>query len=156
MPCPGGRELVVLGDGEGATPVAALLRDRGPAVARAPGDLRCLPFSSGTGGLPKPVMLTHANVAAGARQVGIALSLTAGDAVLALPPFAHVMGFAVTLCAPLLAGATVVTMPRFELETMLALLDPPPGDGPRRAAAGRRAARAPSRGGPIRPRVHSS
>ena len=59
---------------------------------------------------------------AGARQAGIALALTARDTVLALPPFAHIMGFAVTLCAPLLAGATVVTMPRFDLGTMLALL----------------------------------
>ena len=118
----GGRELVVLGDGDGATPVAALLGDARAAVATAPGGLALLPYSSGTGGPPKPVMLTHANVVAGARQAGIALALTARDTVLALPPFAHIMGFAVTLCAPLLAGATVVTMPRFDLGTMLALL----------------------------------
>ncbi len=95
---------------------------RRPGGRAAPGDLALLPFSSGTGGLPKPVMLTHANVAAGHARSGSRSALTAGDTVLALPPFAHVMGFAVTLCAPLLAGATVVTMPRFELETMLALL----------------------------------
>lgn len=121
-PLAGGRTLVVLGDGEGATPVAALLGDRGPAVATAPGDLALLPYSSGTGGPPKPVMLTHANLVAGARQAGIALGLTARDTVLALPPFAHIMGFAVTLCAPLLAGATVVTLPRFDLGAMLALI----------------------------------
>jgi acyl-CoA synthetase (AMP-forming)/AMP-acid ligase II len=43
--------------------------------------------------------------------------------MLAVAPFAHVMGFVVTLAAPLAAGATVVTMPRFELIGALELVE---------------------------------
>ncbi len=81
----------------------------------APDSLALLPFSSGTTGLPKGVMLTHRNLNAAIGQVQRALGLTERDVVLALPPFCHVMGFVVTLAAPLAAGATVVTATRFDL-----------------------------------------
>src|SRR6478735_4630797 len=94
-------------------------------VARSslsPGQLALLPYSSGTTGLPKPVMLSHANLTAAARQLGAGLGLTPGDRFLALAPLAHVMGFVVSLCAPLAAGATVILLPRFELAAVLAAL----------------------------------
>jgi acyl-CoA synthetase (AMP-forming)/AMP-acid ligase II len=95
-----------------------------PGVVRdAPPGLALLPYSSGTTGLPKGVMLTHRNLVAAARQVGIGLALRERDAMLAVVPFAHVMGFVVTLAAPLAAGATVVTMPRFDLAGVLGLVE---------------------------------
>jgi acyl-CoA synthetase (AMP-forming)/AMP-acid ligase II len=90
-----------------------------PGVALDPAQLALLPYSSGTTGLPKPVMLSHANLTAAARQLGAGLALTPRDRFLALAPLAHVMGFVVSLCAPLAAGATVVVLPRFELAALL-------------------------------------
>ena len=111
---------------------ALLVRDAGrPAdatsvprtTAGGADGLALLPYSSGTTGLPKGVMLTHGNLVAAARQVGAGVGYGAGDTVLAIVPFAHVMGFVVTLLAPLAAGATVVTMPRFDLAGMLELVE---------------------------------
>jgi acyl-CoA synthetase (AMP-forming)/AMP-acid ligase II len=102
--------------------LAELLAPAPAVVPPGPDALALLPYSSGTTGLPKGVLLSHRNVVAGARQVEQRLGLTARDTVLALAPFCHVMGFVVTLAAPLLAGARVVTMPRFDLEAMLALV----------------------------------
>jgi acyl-CoA synthetase (AMP-forming)/AMP-acid ligase II len=94
-----------------------------PAVDVSPRDVALLPYSSGTTGLPKGVLLTHSNLVASVGQIGSALGFSERDVVLAIPPFCHVMGFIVTLMAPLAAGATVVTMPRFDFAEMLGLIE---------------------------------
>jgi acyl-CoA synthetase (AMP-forming)/AMP-acid ligase II len=131
------RDVITIGAAPGFTSLADLLAP-GDAVAGAypePGSLALLPYSSGTTGLPKGVMLSHANLAAGVGQVQTGLPFEARDTVIAIAPFAHVMGFVISLAGPLAAGARVVILPRFELETYLAaaereratvLLVPPP------------------------------
>ncbi|HEY7077612.1 MAG TPA: AMP-binding protein, partial [Solirubrobacteraceae bacterium] len=94
----------------------------GPAPRPAPG-VTLLPYSSGTGGLPKPVMLTHANLVSAIGQVLHGIRLTADDVVLALAPFSHVMGFVITLGSALAAGARLVPVPRFDPATFLELLE---------------------------------
>ena len=118
------REIVVLGEAAGATPLAALLDGDEPAPDNPadPGATALLPYSSGTTGLPKGVRLTRANVVAAVRQAAAALRTTRQDTVLALPPFWHVMGSVLTLALPLATGATVVTVPRFELPAVLDLV----------------------------------
>jgi acyl-CoA synthetase (AMP-forming)/AMP-acid ligase II len=120
----GVREVLVLGEAAGATPVAALLDGDAPSpdVAVGPGAVALLPYSSGTTGLPKGVMLTHANLVTMLRQLNRGLGVTRRDTLLAVPPFFHVMGFMATLALPLASGATVVTVPRFDLGRFLALV----------------------------------
>jgi acyl-CoA synthetase (AMP-forming)/AMP-acid ligase II len=120
---------VVGGRAAGATPIEALLAlDVDPCAEPdlRPGDLAAVPFSSGTGGLPKGVRLTHGNLAAAAAQAVSGFS-TAGpydarSVVLAGVPFFHSMGLALMLCAPLTLGATIVTVPIPSLEPILELI----------------------------------
>jgi long-subunit acyl-CoA synthetase (AMP-forming) len=93
----------------------------GPAPRSLPG-VALLPYSSGTSGLPKGVMLTHGNLVAAVGQVLRGIRLTPDDVVLALAPFSHVMGFVITLGSALAAGARLVPVPRFEPQRFLELL----------------------------------
>ncbi|HEX6698726.1 MAG TPA: AMP-binding protein [Solirubrobacteraceae bacterium] len=112
----GVREVVALGEIEADGPAPAVALDPARAVG-------LLPYSSGTTGLPKGVMLTHANLVAAVGQVRATLKLTPRDTILAIAPFAHVMGFVVTLSNALSAGATVVTMPSFTFGAFVELID---------------------------------
>jgi acyl-CoA synthetase (AMP-forming)/AMP-acid ligase II len=123
----GVRDLVVLGQADGADPILDLLaagaRAQPPIPALDPAAaVALLPYSSGTTGLPKGVELTHANLVASVRQVSRGLRVTKRDTLLAVAPFSHIMGFQVTLAVPLSAGATVVTMPRFDPGRFLELI----------------------------------
>lgn len=120
------RDVFVFGDVAGAVPFADLLQhgDVVPDVPIDPTvDLVALPYSSGTSGIPKGVMLTHYNLVANIAQVA-ALSGTfvEDDVVLAVLPFFHIYGLQVILHGALHAGATLVSLPRFELETCLQVM----------------------------------
>ncbi len=94
-----------------------------PRVTIAPDDLVALPYSSGTTGLPKGVMLTHANLVANILQVdGAGHYVDGEDVTIAFLPFFHIYGLTIIVLMSLWAGATVVVMPRFELEQYLALV----------------------------------
>ena len=120
----GVREVVVLGEAEGATPILELIGDDEPALelATEPDAVALLPYSSGTTGLPKGVMLTHSNLVASVRQVRSGLRMTGRDTTLAVAPYFHIMGFVVSLAVPLASGSTVVTMPRFDPERFFGLI----------------------------------
>ena len=113
----------------------SLLESPGPSPRPhvAPDDPALLPYSSGTSGLPKGVVLTHANLVTAVRQVQSGLRLTPRDVVAVLPPLHHVMGFVVALGCGLAAGARLITLPRFDPATFVAavrevtvLIVPPP------------------------------
>jgi len=119
-------EVFVLGDAaQGATPLAALLEAGGPApeVRIDPGrDVVTLPYSSGTSGLPKGVMLSHRNLVANVTQFTAVHEVGESDVVIGVLPFFHIYGMTVILNAALQRGATVVTMAAFDLEAFLRTL----------------------------------
>jgi acyl-CoA synthetase (AMP-forming)/AMP-acid ligase II len=118
-------EVFVYGEAEGATPFAALLETGGepPEVEIDPAsDLVALPYSSGTTGLPKGVMLTHRNLVANICQMAAPHRMDSEERVIAALPFFHIYGMVVILNAALTRGATLVTMPRFELPAYLQAL----------------------------------
>jgi acyl-CoA synthetase (AMP-forming)/AMP-acid ligase II len=121
----GVEEIFVLGEAEGATPFAALLAADGepPAVDVDPAnDVATLPYSSGTTGLPKGVMLTHRNLVANLCQTDQLLVQGPDDRVIAVLPLYHIYGLTVLMCGAVRKGATLVTMPRFDLEEFLRLI----------------------------------
>jgi malonyl-CoA/methylmalonyl-CoA synthetase len=109
-----GPETVVVGPGVDVP-------DHEPAVidAIAPDDPALIGYTSGTTGSPKGAVLTHGNLLAGSESVGLAWRWTGSDRlVLALPLF-HVHGLCVGLHGTLLAGASAVLLPRFDVDSVL-------------------------------------
>jgi acyl-CoA synthetase (AMP-forming)/AMP-acid ligase II len=120
-------DLVVL-DGEGheiaGHPNAADLMQQGlpaPDVSFAPSShLAALPYSSGTTGNPKGVMLTHRNLVANVAQIRPLHGMVADDVVIAVLPFFHIYGMTVLLNAALHSRARLVIMGSFDLGEFLA------------------------------------
>ncbi|MFE3071875.1 AMP-binding protein [Streptomyces sp. NPDC059247] len=82
-------------------------------------DIAALPYSSGTTGAPKGVMLTHTSISTNLAQLAPLVPMGPGDRILAVLPFFHIYGLTALMNAPLRHGATVVVLPRFELDTFL-------------------------------------
>jgi acyl-CoA synthetase (AMP-forming)/AMP-acid ligase II len=76
-------------------------------------DVALLMYTSGTTGMPKGVMLTHANLLAGARAVAEWHALTPADRVLSSLPIYHINGQVIGTLAPFVSGGSIVAPHRF-------------------------------------------
>ncbi len=123
MESAGVTDLVVLDGAEGADSLRDLLSTQAPSVSPEidPGtDLVTLPYSSGTTGLPKGVMLTHRNLVANVAQTRPLIDLAPqGERIIAVLPFFHIYGLTVLMNQGLQWGGAVITLPRFDLEQFL-------------------------------------
>ncbi len=115
-------EVLVIGEADGHRSLTSLdgepLTD-GPD--RGWDDVVVLPYSSGTTGLSKGVILTNRNLVSNVVQSLGALKMGEGDAYVAVLPFFHIYGMQVLMNTGLIAGSTIVTLPRFDLEEYLRL-----------------------------------
>ena len=92
----------------------------------AKNDVAVLPYSSGTTGLPKGVMLTHHNLVANICQSSIPEFFDLkfdGSTVLGLLPFFHIYGMQATLTSSLYQGARVVILPKFDPTLFLSTIE---------------------------------
>ena len=94
------------------------------AIQNSRETIAALPYSSGTTGLPKGVMLSHYNLVANVYQVlgPNAARLTPDDVMLCFLPLYHIYGLTVALTLSLALGSTLVLMPRFDVQKLCALL----------------------------------
>jgi acyl-CoA synthetase (AMP-forming)/AMP-acid ligase II len=86
--------------------------------------IAALPYSSGTTGLPKGVMLSHHNLVANVYQVlgPNAATIAPSDVMLCFLPLYHIYGLTVALTLSLTLGNTLVLMPRFDVPKLCALV----------------------------------
>ena len=109
-------ELLTLGArGDGTLVEAArAMPDGFDTVARAPGDLAALLYTSGTTGRPKGAMLTHANLSSNAQALHAAWGFREGDVLLHMLPIFHTHGLFVACHTSLLNGSPMIFCPRFD------------------------------------------
>lgn len=121
--------VIVIGEAEGCEPLTSLLDDDGTAfpedvLVNPKVDLCAMPYSSGTTGFPKGVMLTHHNLVS---QLCMIMhesfrSHPFQGTVLGLLPFFHIFGMVVVMAQFLRRGGKIVCMQQFDGELMLKLI----------------------------------
>jgi acyl-CoA synthetase (AMP-forming)/AMP-acid ligase II len=116
--------IIVLDGADGMTSLAELLATTAspPVQTVNAHDTAVLPYSSGTTGRAKGVILTHRNLVANLAQIAVMATVTAETKILAVLPFFHIYGMTVMMNQGLHARATVVTMPRFDLVEFLRII----------------------------------
>jgi long-chain acyl-CoA synthetase len=112
----------------GAEDFASLLRPTSAALPRPSASsadtIAALPYSSGTTGLPKGVMLSHYNLVSNVYQLlgPHSSALVPDDVVLCFLPLYHIYGLTLALAHSLARGSTLVLMPRFDIKKMAELI----------------------------------
>lgn len=118
--------VFVIGEAEGAVSFASLLEhwDKPAGTDIDPReDVAVLPYSSGTTGFPKGVMLTHRNLVSMLCQMDATEAFSKDDRVVCVVPMYHLYGLHIVVNLGLSQGATIVTLPRYEINQFLQTLE---------------------------------
>jgi acyl-CoA synthetase (AMP-forming)/AMP-acid ligase II len=118
-------EVFVCDTAEGFRSVQELLKTEAPepeVTIDPASDVAVLPYSSGTTGAAKGVMLTHRNIATNIAQAEVMIRVGPEERIIAILPFFHIYGLTVLMNLPLRLGATVVVLPKFDLQQFLTVL----------------------------------
>ena len=91
-------------------------------VAREPGDLAAICYTSGTTGRSKGAMLTHGNLASNAATLVKLWRFTADDVLIHALPIYHVHGLFVATNVLLMAGGSMIFRPKFDAAEVLSLM----------------------------------
>src|SRR5256886_868502 len=86
-------------------------------------DVAALPYTSGTTGFPKGVMLTHANLTANQQQFFAAVPVRRDDVFLNVLPYFHIYALNLLMTGAISLGATQVVMPRFDMVEYCTLVE---------------------------------
>lgn len=120
------KKIFVIGEAENAISISSLLSHSFelPDVSIDPrNDIAALPYSSGTTGFPKGVMLTHRNLVSMLRQMEANEAFTENDTMICVVPMYHLYGLHIVVNFGLSQGATIVTVPRYDLDQFLKALE---------------------------------
>jgi acyl-CoA synthetase (AMP-forming)/AMP-acid ligase II len=118
-------KIIVLDGAEGFSSLRDLMGEGhgAPEVSFDPAEqVAVLPYSSGTTGRPKGVILTHRNLVANVVQSLGFLGADPDDRIVAVLPFFHIYGMTVLLNMAFAVRARLVTMPRFDLPEFLRII----------------------------------
>ncbi len=87
------------------------------------GDLAMLPYSSGSTGIPKGCMHTHATIIANVVSSAVWHNMVSSTTVLATLPFFHVTGLVHSALAPIYAGGAVVLLTRWDRQAAITAIE---------------------------------
>ncbi|MBT4777693.1 MAG: AMP-binding protein [Rhodobacteraceae bacterium] len=86
-------------------------------ISSNPQDPALLMYTSGTTGVPKGVLLSHANLISAGRNVMIGHNLTTSDIAMCVLPIYHINGLCVTVFGTLVSASGLVMPYKFSLTT---------------------------------------
>jgi PAS domain S-box-containing protein len=86
-------------------------------------DLIAMPYSSGTSGFPKGVMLTHRNIVANLQQYQAAEQFQRGEVIVAPLPMHHIYGLNNAMNSALTRRATLIILPRVDIESFFKAIE---------------------------------